>query len=691
MKKNESRFIFGNLKNSKNQLNFKKNDRGLIKNYKNFACEIKDNWLEVLKSKTLLQDSMAALTVVSVAIPLNIALAVSCGLSASAGLLAGAIGGGLAAIFGGSALQVTGPAAALNVMVLAITAKFGTSGVLIACLIIGLIQFILCSFSTGRFIKYVPEAVLAGFTTGVGITLLNIQIPKLLGFEYNLMHLIGMLNFQWLLEVSWFAVICGISVAFIVTSCRQFKRFPASFVGIIIVTTLSMHLNWNIERVGNIPSFISTPNFPLISSDKLFSLIIACIPLALLASIESLLSAQAVDKISHAPKPHNPNLELFGQSLGNIGSGLFGGMPVSGVIVRSTVNVQSGAKTRLSSLLHAILIVVFILYFSEIMAAIPIAALAGLLCVVGVRLVEGKVFVHLLKTNKFHSLAFLFSMLGTISDHLFIGLSIGLLIFFLEKWVNNNQKNTDNKNLESNNNQRRAVIPAKNKIKTLQKPKHHYLDTKNTNWLSQIREKAYIAASSYVHQRASLIGKVILGEHVHIAAETSIRADEGTPFYIGSNSNIQDGVVIHALKEKWVNIGGEDWAVYIGENVSVAHQALVHGPCYIGDKSFIGFQAIVHDSIIGSHCYIGIGAIVIGVEIPEGRYVPHGMVVDSLDKVELLPKVTDAHLNFNEDVVDVNKGLVYAYKKHNNQNINTDEFDKKISQVLNWRTASDKF
>ncbi len=637
--------------------------------FKQFGSELGKDWLQILKGKNVLQDTLSAITVASVALPLNIALAVACGLPASSGLLAGAIGGGLAAIFGGSHLQVTGPAAALNVMVLAITKDYGAIGVCFACLFIGCFQILLSFISAGKFIKFVPEAVLAGFTTGVGIKLLDSQIPELFGFDYSVMHILKSINDpKWLHEVSWFAVICGLFVAFLVTSCKQFKRFPASFIAIVIVTALSVHLNWNIERVGLIPGSLPIPKFPFIESEKIFNLLFATIPLAILASVESLLSAQAIDRMTNTKKPHNSNLELFGQGIGNLGSGLVGGMPVSGVIVRSTVNVQSGAKTRFSALLHAILLIASILYLSQIMAAIPLAALSGLLCVVGLRLVEFKSFFHFLKENKFEALAFIITAIGTISGHLMLGLILGIGIYFFDKLFHKNENSREKNEIKNavRPNNIRALISHLGTQEQVKKNKHNEVSKEKNSWFEQIRDKASFAASAFVHQKASIIGNVILGEQVHIAAESSIRADEGSPFYIGDYSNIQDGVVIHALKEKWVSVGNEDWAVYIGQNVSVAHQALVHGPCFIGNNSFIGFQAIVHDSVIGSHCYIGIGAIVVGVEIPEGRYVPHGMVVDSYDKVELLPKVTDAHLHFNDDVVEVNKGLVKAYKKHNN-------------------------
>ncbi|MBL8718884.1 MAG: hypothetical protein JNL79_23075, partial [Myxococcales bacterium] len=125
-----------------------------------------------------------------------------------------------------------------------------------------------------------------------------------------------------------------------------------------------------------------------------------------------------------------------------------------------------------------------------------------------------------------------------------------------------------------------------------------------------------------------------------------------------------------ALKDRHVQVRGEQWAVYVGRNVSIAHDALVHGPCYIGDDTFIGFKAVVHDSVVGRHCFIGIGAVVVGVEIPDGKRVPHGMIVDSADAVERLPDAEHSHHEFNEDVVEVNRGLALAYQEAENPTTN---------------------
>lgn len=390
------------------------------------------SWRDALKPTHMGSDLMAGVTVAAVALPLNLALAVASGVPPSAGLIAGAIGGGLAAILGGAPLQVTGPAAALNVMVLAIATTHGAAGVAAAALLVGLIQLVLAFSMAGKLAKYVPETVLAGFTTGVGLKLLDSQIPEFLGFDYKVAELAQMMHRPiWLREVSWLSVVSGLLVAFLVISTKQYKRFPAALVGVALVTALSLYLGWDIERVGAVPSSLPSPTLPLLSGAQWGSLLAQTLPLGLLAAAESLLSAQAVDRMAPAMRRHNPNLEVFGQGMANLASGLFSGMPVSGVVVRSGVNVQSGGRTRRSALLHAVALLVSVLVLSATISEIPLAALAGLLLVIAFRLIELDTLVHLVKTERVGALAFLTTAIGTVTGHLVMGLGVGLLIHFV--------------------------------------------------------------------------------------------------------------------------------------------------------------------------------------------------------------------------------------------------------------------
>ena len=305
-------------------------------------------------------------------------------------------------------MQVTGPAAALSVMVLGLSQRFGTVGVAAACLLIGVLQLILSFSGAGRLGKYVPESVLAGFTSGVGIKLLDSQIPELLGFpevvNYQVIDLAMMMHRpQWLHHVSWVAVVSGLTVAFTIVALSKYKRLPAAAISVAVVTFVSVYVGWKIERVrdiGEVLSILPDLSVPIVADENWLDLAVATLPLGLLAALESLLSAQALDRMTKNSRPHEPNLELFGQGLANFTVGLFSGMPVTGVVVRSGVNVQSGGTNRLSSLLHGLLLAGLILTLAPAISSIPQAALAGLLCVVGFRLIEWRTLTELAKKRE---------------------------------------------------------------------------------------------------------------------------------------------------------------------------------------------------------------------------------------------------------------------------------------------------
>lgn len=624
------------------------------------AADWRESWAAVLRNPAVGSDLIAGLTVAAVALPLNVALAVASGLPPIAGLIAGAVGGGVAAALGGAQLQATGPAAALSTMVLALAHDFGVTGVAAACLVIGVVELAMSAFALGGIGRRVPESVLAGFTTGVGIKLLDGQIPEILGFDYRVFELAQMMHRPaWLHHVSWHAVVCGLFVAFIVTTTQAYKRFPAAIVAIALITSVATYLHWSVEHVPTVPGVIPRPTLPMVPDERWLDLLVRTAPLALLASVESLLSARAVDRMSRAAKPHNPNLELFGQGVANLAVGVMQGMPVTGVIVRSGVNVQSGARTRLASLFHALILVGAVLFLGRFIERVPLAALAGLLCVVGWRLIEFHEFVGFARKQKIEAAAFAVTAAGTVTGHLMTGLVGGFLLHTIHRYMNRGAQAARDRSELNRAEGIRAVLGAGDAV--ARRPHVEDAPPQHHAWLRQIRERPQVSRTAFVHGHASVIGRVVLGDHVHIAAGSSVRADEGSPFFIGPNTNLQDGVVVHALKNKWVRVAGEQWAVYIGKGVSIAHDALVHGPCYIGDKTFVGFKAVVHDSVVGDGCFIGIGAVVVGVELPPGTHVPHNTVVDSADAVDRLPRATEAHEEFNDDVVDVNRGLAAAY------------------------------
>lgn len=624
------------------------------------------SWRAVL-GKSPIHDLLASITVAAVALPLNVALAVAAGLPPTVGLVAGAIGGGIAAIFGGAPLNVSGPTATINILVLGIYKEFGAEGVAAAALIVGLCELMFAFTLAGRLVQRVPESVLSGFLTGVGLLLLSNQIPEVLGFNYRVSDMAQMMTRpSWLHDVSWLAVAAGLFVAFLVVTTSHFRRFPAAIVGIGLITFVAVYLDWDIERVGAVPSTLPPLSLPYVPAERWLALLASTAPIALLVGTESLLSARAVDRMSGMK--HDSNLEMFGQGLANLATGMFSGMPIAGVIVRSGVNYQSGARTRLSSLCHALLLTLAVVYLSDSIAQVPLTALAGFLCVIAFRLIELRTLVHLLQNAWLEGLAFLAAAIGTATDHLFIGLAVGLALHAIHVLIHP-ERAKDRVHRTGDPNVR-AVIDDGRKaqgpplLKKMSARATVHKDTADANpWLAHIRDRPYVPATAYVHPKASVIGRVVLGDDVHVAADTSLRADEGSPFHIGAGSNVQDGVILHALKNRCVRVAGQPWAIYVGRNVSIAHDALVHGPCYVGDDTFIGFKAVVHDSVVGKNCYIGIGAVVVGVEIPDGKAVPHGAIVDSADAVDRLPPASAAHSEFNHDVVEVNRGLAVAYHR----------------------------
>jgi carbonic anhydrase/acetyltransferase-like protein (isoleucine patch superfamily) len=181
-----------------------------------------------------------------------------------------------------------------------------------------------------------------------------------------------------------------------------------------------------------------------------------------------------------------------------------------------------------------------------------------------------------------------------------------------------------------------------------------------------------IDPTTYIHPLAAVIGNVILGKNIMVSPMASIRGDEGQPLYIGDNSNVQDGVVIHALEteldgkpvEKNLReVSGKKYAVYVGNRVSLAHQVQIHGPAVVMDDTFVGMQALVFRSVVGKGCVIEPGVILMGVSVPDGRYVPAGSVIRTQEQANQLPEITDDYpmKTLNKGVVHVNTALAKGY------------------------------
>lgn len=216
-------------------------------------------------------------------------------------------------------------------------------------------------------------------------------------------------------------------------------------------------------------------------------------------------------------------------------------------------------------------------------------------------------------------------------------------------------------------------------VSAVAKTAHAKVDSKYTNVMPNVKTSfnhhlTYpdVHGSAYVHPLASVIGNIYLGKRVMVSPCASVRGDEGSPIYVGDFSNIQDGVVLHALEtmengqevsKNLYTVNGKKYAVYIGKNVSLAHQCQVHGPAVVGNSTFVGMQALVFKAVVGSNCVVEPGAKILGVEVADGRYVPMGMILNKQADADRLPKITGdyAFKHLNEGVLHVNIQLADGY------------------------------
>jgi carbonic anhydrase/acetyltransferase-like protein (isoleucine patch superfamily) len=192
-----------------------------------------------------------------------------------------------------------------------------------------------------------------------------------------------------------------------------------------------------------------------------------------------------------------------------------------------------------------------------------------------------------------------------------------------------------------------------------------------TDFSAKVSEPV-IDSTTYVHPLAAVIGNVILGKHIMVSPMASVRGDEGQPLYIGDHSNVQDGVVIHALEtelngkpveKNLCEVSGRKYAVYVGNRVSLAHQVQIHGPAVVMDDTFVGMKSLVFKSFVGKQCVIEPGVILMGVTVPDGRYVPAGSVIKTQEQADQLPVITDDYpfKTLNKGVVHVNTTLAREY------------------------------
>lgn len=388
-------------------------------------------WKMLFSPKYLREDCIAGITVACIAIPLSLAIALASGVAPVVGLVTAIVGAIVCALFGGTPLSVSGPAAAMSVLIASNVEQFGLSGLLCIGIVCGLLQILSGVFGIGTLMKFVPVPVIGGFTAGIGAIILIGQLPRAFDLPppeqshiLNVITHIGNLFTDIKLEAVVLTLISFLIIHFLP---KFYSKLPAPLIAIAIPTLILYFFpSKEIDVIGEIPRSFPLPNFPKFEFGHLPALITAGISVYFLASLETLLSSSAVDKMVKVHK-HDSNQELIGQGFGNIASAVFGGIPVTGVIARTALNINSGAKTRRASIMHALILIGCIFTFAPLIQHIPLPALAGVLISVAFRMLDFKSFFSLFQISKSDGYIFIITFGTILFADLLVGVQTGLI------------------------------------------------------------------------------------------------------------------------------------------------------------------------------------------------------------------------------------------------------------------------
>jgi sulfate permease, SulP family len=400
-----------------------------------FLPKILTTFKEGYSRQQLLRDVMAGTIVGVVALPLAIAFAIASGVSPEKGLLTAIVAGFLISLLGGSRVQIGGPTGAFVVIVVGIIAGYGLDGLIISTIMAGVIMIVFGLFRLGAVIRFIPYPLTVGFTSGIALLIFISQIKDLFGLQTGALPSdfaakmnVLMLSFH---TVQWPAMFLGLaSFALTMFWGKISSRIPGSLIalllGVVLVVSGVLHVETIGSRFGEIPSTITWPSLPYISWDLIIRHIGPAFTIALLGSIESLLSAVVSDGMIGGR--HRSNTELIAQGVANIGSGLFGGIPATGAIARTATNVKNGGRTPVAGIVHAMVLLVIMLFAGKWAGLIPLSVLAGILMVVAYNMSEWRSFVSIMQGSRYDVLVLLTSFILTVVVDLTIAIQVGMVL-----------------------------------------------------------------------------------------------------------------------------------------------------------------------------------------------------------------------------------------------------------------------
>ena len=391
--------------------------------------------LRFYSKEKALADLLAGITVGVVALPLAMAFAIASGLSPERGLFTAIVAGFLISALGGSKVQIGGPTGAFVILVSSITERFGYSGLATATFMAGILLMLFGAFKFGGLIKFIPFPVTTGFTSGIAVVILSTQVCDFLGLKVSSVpsEFIEKWN-TYLQNITSFngqATSVGCATILLIIILRsKWPKLPAMLIAMLSMTLACSLLHLNIEtigtRFGDLPRVLPSPTLPELSLDQVKELFKPALTIALLAAIESLLSATVADGMTGGR--HRPNVELIAQGAANIASVIFGGIPATGAIARTATNVKSGARTPVAGMIHAVVLSLLLLLFASYAKLIPLATLAGILIVISYNMSEPHHFYSILKGPKSDSFVLILTFLLTILVDLTLAVECGVVV-----------------------------------------------------------------------------------------------------------------------------------------------------------------------------------------------------------------------------------------------------------------------
>lgn len=397
--------------------------------------------------KDLAADVIAGVTVAIVALPLAIGFGITSGLSATSGIATAIVAGFIAALMGGSRFQVSGPTGAMTVVLIPVISKNGISAIPVLGIMAAIALLLMAAFRLGKFIKHVPGPVVEGFTVGIALLIMLQQFPYALGVakgegDRTVISAINTVKDALSAGLKWQTIsVVAITLLIKFNIVKILERFhikpyvPASFSALAITSMIVVAFKFDVARIGDIPRNVVTWAPPSLSGIDFAGLLMPALSIALLAAIEALLAARVADDLANvsADKEFKPNQELMGQGLATIASSFVGGMPSTGAIARTSVNVRSHANSRIAAMIHALVLLIITLFLAPVFSQIPTAAIAGVLIGTSFRIFNKATMLEIFSSSKSNIAIFLVTAVVTLGVDLIWGIIAGVASYLVLK------------------------------------------------------------------------------------------------------------------------------------------------------------------------------------------------------------------------------------------------------------------